>query len=548
REEGAPRVVPAQTMLLHPSRSRRPAPARRGAALMLSVLVLLVLVAVVFQINIATSTDSRVARNDISLTKMDLAAESVLLLKFDQLVQDAEAAAAEGGAGGGAGALGGLGGGGAAGGFPAGGDAGAEGGAGAAGPVDSREDEWARVESTDSINDLRLRILVQDENSKYNVLSMLDADEERADKAFRRVTRIIDLFREGTEVDVDTGEAERMAELILDHLRAETERDRPRLVTDDPEAAFDSKPMLSLRELVAYPEFEPILFRDFRTEDGTVVHSLSSYLTCWSSLQTRTEMEEARAAAPGSGQAGGAAGGSQEDGGDPAAGGDGTGNDGNAGAGGGGQGSQAFAGTQSNAGSAAGAQGSGGGTVSADGGAVMGRVNVNTAPPVVLKALMEEADIDPRFWDDAVEYRNEEDEDQIDPDAEPVFDQFGEEIVPRQVFGSADALSEVSDWDLIEPVAQQELLGLVTVQSDVFTIFVTVQRDTSLEQDQGLVEQMTREEYEEQLYSPSNLTRTVACTVWRRQGEEGVELVPLQRWEYLDYIPYEILDYPEEDR
>ena len=38
--------------------------ARRGAALMLSVLVLLILVAVVFQINIATSTDARVARND----------------------------------------------------------------------------------------------------------------------------------------------------------------------------------------------------------------------------------------------------------------------------------------------------------------------------------------------------------------------------------------------------------------------------------------------------------------------------------------------------
>ena len=81
------------------SRARAARPERRGAALMLALLVLFVLVAIVFQINIATSTDARVARNEITLASMDLAIESTLLEVFETLKMDAEADASEGAAG-----------------------------------------------------------------------------------------------------------------------------------------------------------------------------------------------------------------------------------------------------------------------------------------------------------------------------------------------------------------------------------------------------------------------------------------------------------------
>ena len=49
--------------------------------------VLMVLVAIVIQINVSTSTDARVARNDVGLTAMDLAIESVLHARGQVLSQ-----------------------------------------------------------------------------------------------------------------------------------------------------------------------------------------------------------------------------------------------------------------------------------------------------------------------------------------------------------------------------------------------------------------------------------------------------------------------------
>lgn len=455
----------------------------RGAALLLSFLVLLVIIAIVFQINIVTKTDARVARNDVTLTRMDLAIESALLEVYEMLAQDGEAGAE----GGGDGAE--VGGGDMAG--EAGPESGGAGGAagGGAGAVDSRMDDWGRAQQT-TINDLALRIVIQDEDSKYNVLNMLNPDEEEAQEAYDRVVRIIDRFREDTEDDIDGARADEMASAMRDHM---LERDhspsglpRASLLTDDPDNASLGFPM-SLSEFAVAEPFEERHFRDYFDSDGARVHSLSSFLTVWS----------APAVGGGSGELEGDGEGEED-----------------------------------------------GGTGASSGYAV----NLNTAPLAVLASLMDDRDVPTRFWDGVLEYRNaeEEPEDEEDEELEPLLDEFGEEIIRTNVFDGIDELEEVYDWGVMEPDAKAEVEKLLTVQSNVFSIYITARVSTEEEMNRKAVFEDRREQ-EEYERSGAHLTRTVRSVVWRRAGgDSGAAVVPLLRWEVLDYAPLEVLDYPED--
>src|SRR5262245_32101298 len=152
-------------MKVHPSR-RQVARERRGAALMLSFLVLLVLILILAQIKSSTDTAGRVGRNEETLVSMDSAIESAFLQVFEDLKSDAESDSAAAASGGGE-----------SGPQPAGEDS---------GPTDSKEDEWSRPQRTE-INEIQLRILIQDEDSKFNLLSVLTKDEDEADKALDRL-------------------------------------------------------------------------------------------------------------------------------------------------------------------------------------------------------------------------------------------------------------------------------------------------------------------------------------------------------------------------
>ena len=201
-----------------PRPARVPA-ARRGSALLMAFLVLIVLAAILFQLYIGTTTDARVARNDVTLTTMDQAIESALLEVYDRLLTDAESGAAAG--------AGGLAGAGAPGESPPEGGAPAAPGGEESQPSDSREDAWGRVQRT-TINELELRIQVQDEESKINVLALLTEDEEQADQALERVARLLDLCREDSTADIDRGEARRLAEAMREHFRARARSALPR--------------------------------------------------------------------------------------------------------------------------------------------------------------------------------------------------------------------------------------------------------------------------------------------------------------------------------
>jgi hypothetical protein len=503
-------------MKLHPSR-RPGARARRGAALMLSFLVLLVLILILAQIKSSTDTAGRVGRNEETLVVMDSAIESAFLQVFEDLKSDAESDSAASAGGGEGGPM------------PGGDDS---------GPTDSKEDEWSRAQRTE-INQIQLRILIQDEDSKFNLLSVLTRDEDEADKALDRLARVIEWSRKGTKAEIDGGTARRMATTMNDYMRRRSDQvlPRPELLSDREEDEDVGLP-LSLREFVALdPElFTPDLFRDYiDPENEQIVHSLGAFLTTWSSVATLDEANQAEQEAGGGEEDD--QGGENDEGGDEGdEGDDGTGGDqglgGGGGDGGGGEGG----------GEDGGQEDTGAGGQEPEEAPPGWAINVNTAPGAVLHALMDDRDLPYRFWDDVILYRNEKD-DEVEENEDPPLDEYGREIIVRKYFHSVGDLAQVDGWESLEPITQGELQGILKVQSQVFSITITARRPTGNEEIDSFSRQ---EDIEREEAEWKGLVRTVRAVVWRRTlGEGEVEIVPLVRWEVLDYVPFEVLDFPE---
>lgn len=491
----------------------------------MSMLVLLVLAALVFQIAITTQTDARIARNDVTLTAMDLACESALLEVEDKLKADGEGGGDTAGAGANPAAAGA----GQSGLDPAANLNPAAGGANQQQEaVDSRRDEWASPQRTE-INEIRLRIFVQDEDAKYNVLNMVNPDEREAEAAFGRVVRILDLCREGTLADISGSRAEEMARAMRDHMtkRRLSPFPRPKLLTDVEKDEDNALPT-SLREFVAISPFEESDFRDFRDEDGKVVHSIESFLTVWSSLQSAGELESARgASAQQQAQ-------QQQQQQQPQ-------NQKNN--------NQR---TPSNNQSAGGANNASGTTIKSDTNGY--GVNVNTAPAAVLKALFDDRELHPGFWDKVIEYRNLEeekeegapDEEEVDPEDAPL-DEYGQPVIERRIFEQLNELEKVDGWERLVPAIQGKVQQLLTTQSRVFSIYMVARKATSVEGDVGDVPRSAAEVRAEEERGDT-LTRVVRCVVWRAKRGDDVVLIPIVRWEILDYYPHEVIDYPDEQR
>jgi hypothetical protein len=558
-------------LLRHARSDRGP---RRGAALILSLLLLFVLVAITLQIGVTTGTDARVARNDLTMTSMDLAIESAMLQVQETLKTDGESStgteAQQPDAGAAQGAQQGA---------PnpaAGGGSAAEGESGAS---DSRKDEWATPQRTE-INEISLRILVVDEDSKYNVLNLANPDEKESEAAQGRIARILDLCREGTEADIDTAVAEQMARAMREFIveRDQVQLPRPALLADDPQREELALPR-SMLDFAALDPFEPMHFRDFRDINGEPVHSIASFLTVWTSVSTAGEalgVPSSGAPQPGSGGVGAGQGGTQSGAGGQGSteqGGTGQGRatQGSSGQGASGQGSSGQAGGQAGSGQSGSGQGAGGqgsptggqggagqaGTAANTNGTSNGGygINVNTAPPAVLKSIFDDREVDPRFLDEIIEYRNLEEEEEepggasTEEEAEEAvrYDEWGNEVVDKRAFEQLLELQQVPGYDQLDRAAQDALSRLLSVQSNVFSVYVIARRSTSIDGDLDVgLDPAESRRLEEQ--GGDSLVRVVRCVLWRRETEEGMQLVPLVRWEVLDYLPIEVLDYPDEDR
>ena len=279
---------------------------------------------------------------------------------------------------------------------------------------------------------------------------------------------------------------------------------------------------MSLREFLVLESWEPYLFRSYRDELEDQVHSLDQFLTVWSSLDVAGNVVP-----------------QEDDGGQqpPANDGGDEGDDG--------QGDEEGDEGQGDDGAGQGqGQGQGGGQGAA---ASPGYgVNLNLAPAAVLKALFDDRDLSPRFWDDVIEYRNleEEEEDGVE-ETEPMYDEFNNEILVRRAFETLDELQEVRAWDSLGAEEQTRVLRLLETESSVFTIYITGRRDMSSGSNlQAFVDPKERARQEE-LHGGA-LVRTVRTVVWRKEGDDGTEIVTIVPWEVVETQPYEIQDFPDE--
>jgi hypothetical protein len=174
----------------------------------------------------------------------------------------------------------------------------------------------------------------------------------------------------------------------------------------------------------------------------------------------------------------------------------------------------------------------------------------------VLKSLFDDREVPQRFWDEVVEYRNlpeketEEttgDSDATEEEAEPMLDEFGREIVEYRIFESLQELEEVEGYGDLAAEAKTKIQSLLTVTSNVFTVHVIARRVTGEEDESVLLDDpRSIEEAEEK---GNALVRVVRSVLWRhKDAEENMVITPILRWEVLDTVPVEVLDYPEEDR
>jgi hypothetical protein len=545
---------------------RRGAPRRegeRGIALILTLLVLLILLAVVSQLSLSTRLDYQAALARSTLARMDRALEGALEDAYQVLKDDSEGGGGDptglsdllgGPAGGGGGGgnpfanLGAGGGGGSAavtGGRGRGGAAGAAGGAGAGGGAggapegsyDCSNDSWAKP-ARQTHQDIEITVVIEDENRKFNLLSILSSDEEFARQSRERLIRIFDTFREGTPDDVDLSTAETLVRNLESWFRGEGRDDdlpRPRLLSN----AENSPITLPVTgdELLLVEGFDEKLLYDFRSGD-LLLPGLLSHVTVWTSLEVAPEgsgEEGATASRPRPRLAGGA----------PSAAG-GAARPGSAGGGSpaGGAGAREGAGTAEGR-SGAGPRGQegeeeeGGGVGTSLGGAI----NVNTAPRAVLASLLPSSEIPAETVEAILRYRNErlETEETEEPTVEEELG-LEEEEPPRKYFTTLDEMDQIPEFGNLYPEVKQRFKLLLTTQSEVFTIWLTARippPESEME-----VESLPEPGWEE---DRAGITRRVRAVVLRRSGDQGTDILPLLRWELRGDRRYPIPDFPEEE-
>ena len=242
------------------------------------VLILSILLYVIIAELVTTARMARfTGENDALMARMR-SHMRYTLFQVEEMLRDDKPSSGGGGAGGAAGGLGGLG--------AAAGASGANAAGGAAGQqeedpaatADGSQDAWFEPQGF-SDSDITTYVWVEDENRKFNILSLVSPDEEFARESKARFVRLIDYLREDSPMDLNTGDGEHLAGQIIEwmHGRGRSQQmPRPPLKSDSDQS--DTSLILHLDELRLLEGVTDELFYD-QVLDNKLMLGLESVLT-----------------------------------------------------------------------------------------------------------------------------------------------------------------------------------------------------------------------------------------------------------------------------
>lgn len=416
-----------------------------GAALILVLIFTVLLYAMVAELVVTARTARLTGENDALLAQMRNHMAYSRLTVEETLLADLQAAAGggeEGGAGGmpGGGMPGGDGGG--IPGLPGGDGAGGAGGEEEQEPepsavADGSQDPWYEPTSY-SEGDVTTYVWVEDENRKFNLLTLMSPDQEFATESRERFVRLIDALRDGTDFDLTSSDGEQMADRILEWMNSRIRTismPRPKLKSDSLERPEVSL-MLHLDELLLLPGINEEIFFD-KVLDSRLIPGLESVLTVYTSLVFDPGNAERNARL----------------------------------------GRETPPNVDADAAGEEAGEGAG-----APVGAEMPqpegigiRININTASRAVLRSLLSPFEMPDDVIEAILRYRNEEEEDDEELGSNVPEDYYGDfdggEQVRRRMFTDLADLDELPEFqNMADPTVRENFRELVTVQSDVFSV------------------------------------------------------------------------------
>ena len=499
------------------TRSARRRRSQRGVALLLTLFIVLIVAAMVMQLAVATSSDYAVSSNEASMARLDGAVDVALVEARKALIEDAQSSAGGGGPMGSGASLAGSG--------PPGGDPNSK-----KDDADSLNDSWAHDQET-TVGDLQVRVHVEDENRKFNLLNLVSKDQDYARASKERLIRIIDSLREfqGSQFDLNNSDAESIASNIQHWLEGNRrDFDRPALLSNKSDSPVTAA--LTIDEMLLVEGVNEFLLYDQKF-DGIDYPGLSSVLTVWTSLEAGPVPKDDGSTPPG---------------GDPSTNGQPTN-------------SSSSSSTSTSGSSTAGTDGVGLAGKPRDPATSSGRslgvkINLNTAPPCVLRSLMPAFDIPTDVIDGILKYRNQLDEDKLKsardageyqgdaypPGVDPATKlvdrssyKSGDGGPPTHYFTSTDDLNKVDEWkNFGNDNSKKEFLKLVTTKSDVFSIYVTARPTNGFGASQGQGADAfgvttTLPGGVDADDMPGGIVKRIRQVVWRRAVQSDAVLLPV---------------------
>ena len=470
-----------------------------GVALIMVVIFTMLLIVLVADLVITARMARSTGQNDALMARMDNHISLTLIEVLQELKDDLEGGGLDGmGAAGGGGE-------GPTGGNPLGGGlsgAGGEGEGEEEPPSDSSNDSWFQPKGYGD-GDLTTYVWVEDENRKFNILTLASPDEEFADESKERLIRLITSLREGTLFEISNSDATTIADSIKEWLEGFNRDDehlpKPKLKSDSDETDRKTIP-LHLDEILLLRGVDEKIFYDLVMEGPPIqlLPGLLSVLTIYTSYRADPGDPEknARRAAQ-----------------NPNANPNPTGGE-NAGANTPGQGGAATAPEPEGLGV---------------------HININTATRPVLRCLFSAGEVPNSVIDAILKYRNEEapEEEGGEGAEEQAGDYQGDVLEglepPKQIFKTLADLEEVPEFsNIADQKVKDKFLSLLSTQSDVFTIHIAC----------------VYKRNEERKLFVMNCRR---CVVVRLEGDEETRLYPIIRLERYRGLRMMGVDFPEQE-